>query len=63
MTQVTLEKPKHFVVFQPSGRRGHIEEGMWLLDAAHELGVELETICGKMRTCGKYKVRIEEGSF
>ncbi len=63
MTQATTEKPKHFVVFQPSGRRGQIEEGTWLLDAAHELGVELETICGKMRTCGKCKVRIEEGSF
>ncbi len=63
MTHATAEKPKHFVVFQPSGRRGQIEEGTWLLDAAHELGVELETICGKMRTCGKCKVRIEEGSF
>ena len=59
----TVEKPKHFVVFQPSGRRGYFEEGTWLLDAAHELGVELETICGKMRTCGKCKVRIEEGQF
>lgn len=63
MTGTGVEKPTHFVVFQPSGRRGQIEEGTWLLDAAHDLGVELETICGKMRTCGKCKVRIEEGSF
>ncbi len=63
MNQTTVDKAKHFVVFQPSGLRGYIEEGTWLLDAAHELGVELETICGKMRTCGKCKVRIEEGPF
>ncbi|MBI4321504.1 MAG: DUF4445 domain-containing protein [Chloroflexi bacterium] len=62
MTQAA-QKPTHFVVFQPSGRRGYIEEGAWLLDAAHHLGVELETICGKMRTCGKCKVRVEDGPF
>lgn len=63
MAETIVEKPKHFVVFQPSGRRGQIEEGTWLLDAAHQLGVGLESVCGKMRTCGKCKVRVEEGLF
>ena len=51
------------VIFQPSGRRGLIERGKTLLEAARELGVEIESICGQKRTCGKCKVRIEEGFF
>lgn len=57
------EVKKHLVIFQPSGRRGYVDERRWLLDAARELGVEIESICGKKRTCGKCKVRIEEGFF
>jgi len=51
------------VNFQPSGRRGEIEEGKTLLEAAQRLGVDLESICGGKGTCGKCKVRIEEGYF
>ncbi|MCL5961678.1 MAG: ASKHA domain-containing protein [Chloroflexi bacterium] len=51
------------VIFQPSGRRGLIEQGKTLLEAARELGVEIETVCGEKHTCGKCKVRIEEGFF
>ncbi|OGO27095.1 MAG: ferredoxin [Chloroflexi bacterium RBG_16_52_11] len=47
----------------PSGRRGHIEHGMPLLDAARELGVEIESICAGRLTCGKCKVRVEDGNF
>jgi uncharacterized 2Fe-2S/4Fe-4S cluster protein (DUF4445 family) len=54
---------KHKVIFQPSGRRGEVEEGKTLLDAAQALGVELEAICGGKKVCGKCKVRIEEGYF
>ncbi len=57
------EVKTHLVIFQPSGRRGYVKERTWLLDAARELGVEIESICGKKRTCGKCKVRIEEGFF
>ncbi|MFQ5815647.1 MAG: ASKHA domain-containing protein [Candidatus Hydrothermarchaeaceae archaeon] len=55
--------PKHIVIFQPSGRRGEIEEGKTLRDAAQELGVEIESICGGKQTCGKCKVQIQEGFF
>lgn len=49
------------VIFQPSGRRGKVDEGTTLLDAARELGVAIESLCGAARVCGKCKVRIEEG--
>ncbi len=59
----TTEKDKHLVIFQPSGRRGYIEDGTTIADASRQLGVELESICGGQATCGKCKVRIEEGFF
>ncbi len=54
---------KHLVIFQPSGSRGYVEEGKTLKEASRELGVDLETICGEQTTCGKCKVRVEEGHF
>jgi uncharacterized 2Fe-2S/4Fe-4S cluster protein (DUF4445 family) len=51
------------VVFMPSGRRGRFEEGTTLLQAARELGLGIESICGGRLTCGKCKVRVEEGEF
>ncbi len=54
---------KHAVIFQPSGRRGNVEEGVSLLEAARELGVEIESICGGKQTCSKCKVQIQEGFF
>ncbi len=54
---------KHRVIFQPSGRRGEIEEGKTLLEAAQSLGVDIEALCGNKKVCGKCKVRIEEGYF
>ena len=53
----------HLVVFQPSGRQGRVAEGTTLLDAARELGVDVDSICGGRETCGKCKVLIETGSF
>lgn len=40
-----------------------MERGKTLMEAARELGVEIESVCGQKRTCGKCKVRIEEGFF
>lgn len=54
---------EYLVVFQPSGKRGHIQEGKTLLEAAQTLGEDLYSICGGRQTCGKCKVRVEEGSF
>lgn len=51
------------VILMPSGRRGQVAEGQSLLDAARQLGVEIESICAGRLTCGKCKIRIEEGDF
>jgi len=57
------EKKTHKVIFQPSGSRGEVEDGKSILEASRELGVDIESICGEKRTCGKCKVRIEDGFF
>ncbi|HEX6385976.1 MAG TPA: 2Fe-2S iron-sulfur cluster-binding protein, partial [Anaerolineae bacterium] len=51
------------VIFMPSGRRGRVPRGTSLLDAARQVGVEIESICGGRLTCGKCKVQVETGSF
>jgi uncharacterized 2Fe-2S/4Fe-4S cluster protein (DUF4445 family) len=53
----------HLVVFQPSGRQGQVAEGTTLLDAARQLGVDVDSICGGRQTCGKCKVLLEDGAF
>jgi uncharacterized 2Fe-2S/4Fe-4S cluster protein (DUF4445 family) len=57
------KKKDHLVIFQPSGSRGRVEDGTTIVDASRKLGVELESVCGGQSTCGKCKVRIEEGFF
>ncbi|MCB9009546.1 MAG: DUF4445 domain-containing protein [Ardenticatenaceae bacterium] len=47
----------------PSGRRGLIPSGTLALDAARQLGVEIESICGGRLTCNKCRIRVEEGQF
>ena len=54
---------KHTVVFQPSGVRGKVEDGVTLLEAARQLGAGLESVCGGKGSCGKCKIRIEKGYF
>jgi uncharacterized 2Fe-2S/4Fe-4S cluster protein (DUF4445 family) len=54
---------QHLVILQPSGRRGHVDEGVSLREAARQLGVEIESICAENATCGKCKIIVEEGTF
>ena len=51
------------IALMPSGRKGQVPIGSNLLQAAQELGVELESICGGRQTCGKCQIIIEEGNF
>jgi uncharacterized 2Fe-2S/4Fe-4S cluster protein (DUF4445 family) len=51
------------VLFQPSDRRGLVEAGKNILQAAQDLGVAIESVCGGKQTCGKCRVRVEEGFF
>lgn len=51
------------LVMLPSGRRGQVTKGSHLLEAARQLGVELESICAGRQTCGKCQVVVESGNF
>jgi uncharacterized 2Fe-2S/4Fe-4S cluster protein (DUF4445 family) len=56
-------KKTYKVIFQPSGSRGAIKEGTTILEAARDLGVGVESICGGKQTCGKCKIIVQEGFF
>ena len=58
-----MSKQDPLVIFMPAGRRDRIKVGVSLLDAARQVGVEIESICGGRLTCGKCKVRVENGRF
>ena len=51
------------VVFQPSGRRGKVPQGISIVEASRRLGVDIEAPCGEKQVCGKCKIRIEHGAF
>lgn len=63
MPDPTPEIEDHLVIFMPSGRRGRVEPGVSVLEAARRMGVEIESICGGRLTCSKCRVRVEEGDF
>jgi hypothetical protein len=48
-------------VFMPSGRRGEFAVGTPLLQAARELGVDIDSICGGRARCGRCQVEAVEG--
>ncbi|MCB9993776.1 MAG: DUF4445 domain-containing protein [Hyphomicrobiaceae bacterium] len=51
------------VIFQPSGKRGTFAIGTPVLDAARELGVQIESICGGRGICGRCQIEVAEGEF
>ena len=51
------------VVFQPSGKRGRFPVGTKVLEAARQLGVHVESVCGGRGICGRCQVEVAEGSF
>ena len=51
------------VVFSPSGKRGRFPVGTPVLQAARELGVDIDSICGGRSRCGRCQVRLITGSF
>ncbi len=50
-------------VFVPSGRRGEIAAGTTVLDAARQLGVDLDSVCGGRGICGRCQVQPAFGEF
>ena len=51
------------VIFTPSGRQGRIEAGTSLLDAARQLGADVDSVCGGRALCGRCQVDIASGQF
>ena len=51
------------VVFTPSGRRGVFRLGTPLLEAARELGVDIDSVCGGRGLCGRCQILCSEGNF
>jgi len=54
---------KATIIFQPSGHRGKISKNKSVLEAARELGENIESLCGGKGVCGKCRVLIAEGSY
>lgn len=51
------------VVFTPSGMRGSFPAGITVLQAARELGVDLDSVCGGRGICGRCQVKPATGEF
>ncbi len=51
------------MVFTPSGLSGSFTDGTSLLDAARQLGVDLDTVCGGRAICGRCQVAPADGHF
>ncbi|KIE49439.1 MAG: drug:proton antiporter [marine actinobacterium MedAcidi-G2B] len=54
---------ENLVVFTPSGLRGEFADGMTVLDAARQLGVDLDSVCGGRGICGRCQVQPMFGEF
>ncbi|MDG2428501.1 MAG: ASKHA domain-containing protein [Acidimicrobiales bacterium] len=54
---------EHLVVFTPSGLRGSFPHGTKVLDAARQLGVDLDSVCGGRGICGRCQVEPTFGEF
>jgi uncharacterized 2Fe-2S/4Fe-4S cluster protein (DUF4445 family) len=57
------DSTEHKVIFQPSGRQGSVAHGTSLLEAARQLGVDVDSVCGGRVTCGKCKLLVETGDY
>ena len=51
------------VVFLPSGRRGEFAAGTPLLEAARQLGVDIDSVCGGRGLCGRCQIHCMTGDF
>ncbi len=53
----------HLVLFMPSGKRGRFAKGTEVIEAARELGVYVESVCGGRGICGRCQIEIQTGEF
>jgi uncharacterized 2Fe-2S/4Fe-4S cluster protein (DUF4445 family) len=53
----------HRIVFTPSGLEGKVADGTTVLDAARQLGADLDTVCGGRGICGRCQIAPSIGRF
>jgi uncharacterized 2Fe-2S/4Fe-4S cluster protein (DUF4445 family) len=60
-----MASPRHdaLLVFMPSGKRGRFPLGTPILQAARNLGVDIDSVCGGRGICGRCQIEISEGEF
>ncbi|PCI02966.1 MAG: drug:proton antiporter [Hyphomicrobiales bacterium] len=63
MSQDTESSKDPLILFMPSGKRGRFPLGTPLIDAARELGVYVESVCGGRGICGRCQIEVQEGQF
>jgi uncharacterized 2Fe-2S/4Fe-4S cluster protein (DUF4445 family) len=51
------------IVFMPSGLDGEVAEGTSVLQAARQLGVDLDSVCGGRGICGRCQVTFNPGTY
>ena len=51
------------IVFTPSGKRGSFYGGTKVLDAARQLGVDIDSVCGGRAICGRCQINVLVGDF
>ena len=51
------------IVFTPSGKRGSFDGGTKVLDAARQLGVDIDSVCGGRAICGRCQINVLAGDF
>jgi uncharacterized 2Fe-2S/4Fe-4S cluster protein (DUF4445 family) len=57
------DAPTPLIVFSPSGKRGRFPVGTPVLQAARDLGVDIDSICGGRARCGRCQIEPVEGNF
>ena len=61
MSADTPKKAK--IIFTPSGRQGEVAIGTNLLQAARQMGVDIDSVCGGRAMCGRCQIDVGEGHF
>lgn len=57
------DSQESLVIFMPSGKRGRFKNGTQIIDAARDLGVYVESVCGGRGICGRCQIEIQTGEF
>ncbi|MCY4542906.1 MAG: ASKHA domain-containing protein, partial [Rhodobacteraceae bacterium] len=58
-----MNKQHPLIVFSPSGMRGRVAKGTTVLEAARQLGVDLDSVCGGRGICSRCQILPSFGSF